>query len=381
MGGPLPKTIPPLALVPFAMIQAHVFWFCSVVWLLYNNFSSSSSNTTLMIEPAYNKPKPKNKDTLPLQRTIKILEDKSNNTIHKKQRPRSFSEPPCNQIPITPLRPKRIQFNTSLSSLPETNADSDPGPRRPRQRRLFRVFSTHTQSQSHLHPQEQQSIIPENTMSSAVALMRPNRLDERIGKTCPPLWWQKTRLQIDMKKQSLPTEVPVLVLAPVHLHDNHENVIESAAARKSTDSAISVESGATLISSSPFPQPHSSPSPLPSPAILSRSARTASMLRSKFTPKSHQQQQQNTLSYQSADNAHHFVEPTQVTKKHRRATILGITRRFSRTAPKAATTTEEDPAETVSDRDQIDTAERSPRRKVFSRMSRWKKSKRLSFEQ
>ncbi|KAI9029652.1 hypothetical protein CLU79DRAFT_735257 [Phycomyces nitens] len=310
MAASVPKTIPPLVLVPFAMLQSHLFWFCSVVWLLYNNFTPRP----LLIEPA--------PSVVSSPRTVTI-----NDT--KKQRPRSFSEPPCIERPTNLQRHKRIQFNTSLRSLPETNVESDSGPRR---QRLLRVFSTHIHSNT-----------PQNTLSSAVALMRPNTLDERIGKTCPPLWWQKTRMQIDNKKQ-----IPVA-------QDKKKDCQDiDGAKRESTDSTISLESGATLIC----------------PPVRRRT-RAATMLRSKFTTKP-----QPILSYQSADDTHP-VEPTpESTKKHRRATILGITRRFSRNTKPL-----EEAPETVSDRDQIDIVEKTPKRKVFSRMSRWKKSKRSSIEQ
>ncbi|KAI8341790.1 hypothetical protein BC941DRAFT_414468 [Chlamydoabsidia padenii] len=164
------RTIPPLVLLSFAVIHSQVYWLYSVIYHLYSNLSER-----------------------PLDLSV---DDTVLNALTKRSgRTRAFSEPQqpssslLQQSQVVTHGPSSAKTITTKnrprsSTIATSTVDSD-GPLQ-RQKWIQQVNAHYIQQQ-----QQQALSLIDHPLNAGVS---PSTiLDERLGRTQPPRWWQRTK--------------------------------------------------------------------------------------------------------------------------------------------------------------------------------------------
>ncbi|ORY97672.1 hypothetical protein BCR43DRAFT_490154 [Syncephalastrum racemosum] len=216
-----------VVLLPIAVVQSHIFWFCSVIWTLCANLSTEPIHQSHSSQAITRSPR---RPLLPRRAASDIPEHPSSNpptrkispgrsgataVLNKRRRPRGFSEPlgPPSQGSVllgnaTRARCTTISTGTFIDGDP-TNLNSTR-----RRHRLLHSINRHLRhSHLSLSSSEEDELV-----------VRPSITDERNGVTCPPFWWQKTRFYIDTLKQ----------------HHHHHNQTSSTISSPAVDSQESI---------------------------------------------------------------------------------------------------------------------------------------------
>ncbi|KAG0175639.1 hypothetical protein DFQ28_006597 [Apophysomyces sp. BC1034] len=285
MAGSSQKVTPPLVLVPFVVLHSHFFWVYSVLWFFCNN---------LTVEQ------------------VVLLPQKS-----LKTRPRAFSEPPTPKL-FLPSPTNRPRSKT----LSATTVDADH-PIRPQ--RFLRTFQSYIQSSA-----------GESGLADTILQFRPTSQDERNGVTCPPLWWQKTRLHRDSRRQITTPEKEIIKTDDKTL--SFDNLTDSIC----SDSSLSLPDTPVLELRTVL-----EPSRESSPAPVKRRSRGVSLLLSTF---------------QSRADTEIETEPP---RKKKLSFLRPLSRRHNR---------KDEPVVHPASQD------RQPKKstKIFRSLSQWKRSKRAS---
>jgi hypothetical protein len=247
-----------VVLLPIAVVQSHLFWFCSVIWTLCANLSTEpirQSHSSQAITRSYRRPIlprraasdiPEHPSSNPPSRKISPTSSGATVVRNKKRRPRGFSEPlgPPPQDSILLGNATRARCTTISTG---TFADADPNnPNSTRRRhRLFNSINRHFR---HSH-------IFVSSSEEDELVIRPSITDERNGVTCPPFWWQKTRFYIDTLKHHHHHQNSSVISSPVldsqesnpQVQNGEDEETESAPSQhRSQDSLASTLSTVTV---------------------------------------------------------------------------------------------------------------------------------------
>lgn len=218
-----------VVLLPIAVVQSHIFWFCSVIWTLCANLSTEpirQSNSSRSITHSSHRPllthrsasdMPEHPSSNTSTRKASSSSSAATVILNKRRRPRGFSEPPSPspQDPILLGNETRARC-TTISAC--TFVDGDPSNPNSMRRR-HRLLSSINRHLRHSH-------VSMSSSEEEDLVIRPSITDERNGVTCPPFWWQKTRFYIDTLK---------------HHHHNHSSSAISNPALGSKEALPQVE--------------------------------------------------------------------------------------------------------------------------------------------
>ncbi|KAI7867860.1 hypothetical protein BDF14DRAFT_1799906 [Spinellus fusiger] len=344
MAGTSSKAIVPFVIFPFAIIMSAVCWVWSVLCLACSP-SELPSQTPVIVNPTRH---PK-KSTLPSKQ--KKLTITTETTESKIIRPRAFSDPNSPRSPTPFLKDKRLVKvgRARRTTLSASTVDADPPVRR---QKLLRVFSSYTSSSN----SEKNS-----TYSSTASTMRPSAFDEQHGKTCPPIWWQKRRIQLDLYKQpSLELNIQEKKIEP-------QTPPELGHFTDSADDIDSLDSANTATTSSPTAFSPITPTDLRVKAMNS--------IRLRLSPKLHilhHNRSADEIKPSDSNESSDINDSTQPTGKYRKSNILRITRRLS--SPHSMRQ-EFTPNAGTLDLEQDTLVEKNTKLKVFTRITKWKKNR------
>ncbi|ORZ24193.1 hypothetical protein BCR42DRAFT_446158 [Absidia repens] len=161
---PRRRSIPPLVLLSFAMLHSQVYWLYSVIYHLCHNLSDRPMDLS--------------------------LDDTVLNALSKRSgRPRAFSEP--QQTSCVMLQQHQVLNKSSSkiirprsTTISATTVSADAPLRR---QQWVQQIQTCLDKQQKQHQQQQ-------LLDTTVA-------DERLGRTRPPRWWQRTRRHLTRQEK------------------------------------------------------------------------------------------------------------------------------------------------------------------------------------